>query len=81
MTSQMIIKLDSDLKKKVDIYAKTEGKTTSAVVRELLEEYVRDRDVSPYIKDLWDRIGSDLRLKGVTESKINSAIQKERSAD
>ena len=55
MPSQMIIRIDPDLKNKVNSIAKNEGKSVSEVVRELLGEYVKNRDIGSYIDDLWDR--------------------------
>ncbi len=40
MSVQMIVRIDTGVKKKVDALAKAEGKTSSKVIRELLEEYV-----------------------------------------
>ena len=57
MTTQMIVRIDPELKNKVNSLAKAEGKSISEVVRELLEEYVKDRDIGLYIDDLWQRIG------------------------
>ena len=45
MTTQMIVRVDPDLKAKVNNFAKAEGKSVSEVVRELLEEYVKNRDI------------------------------------
>ena len=55
--SQLIIRVDDDLKKKVSRFAMAEGKTASQVVREMLEQYVSDHDIGGYIDDLWNRIG------------------------
>ena len=60
MTTQMIVRIDPQLKNTVSSLAKAEGKNISEVVRELLEEYVRNRDISLYIDDLWQRIGDKL---------------------
>ena len=65
MAAQMIVRLDRELKTKVDNLAKTEGKSLSEVVRELLEEYVKNRDIGAYIDDLWGRIGAKLTSRGL----------------
>ena len=57
MATQMIIRVDPSLKNKVSKLAKAEGKNLSELVRELLEKYTQERDMSAYIDDLWDRIG------------------------
>jgi len=59
MATQMIIRVDPSLKNKVSKLAKAEGKNLSELVRELLEKYTQERDMSAYIDDLWDRIGQN----------------------
>jgi predicted transcriptional regulator len=75
MTTQMILRIDGDLKNKVDRLAKTEGKNTSALVREMLAEYVADHDPAAHIDDLWARIGSALKKRRVTPDGIAKAIR------
>lgn len=79
MSTQMIVRVDPDLKDKVNSLAKAEGKSVSEVVRELLEEYVRNRDISLYIDDLWERIGGKLTSRGVGPEEIQQVIQEVRS--
>lgn len=79
MTTQMIIRIKPELKSKVNSLAKAEGKNVSEVVRELLEDYVRDRDVGSYIDDLWDRIGGKLKSRGHTAKDIRRVIREVRS--
>ena len=79
MSTQMIVRIDPDLKDKVNNLAKAEGKSVSEVVRELLEEYVRNRDISPYIDDLWERIGGKLTSHGVGPEEIQEVIREVRS--
>jgi len=79
MTSQMIIRIDPELKKRFSALAKTEGKPASEVVRELMAQYVRSRDIGTYVDDLWDRIGKDLREKGVDSTAVKSAIRRTRA--
>ena len=79
MTTQMIVRIDPELKNKVNSIAKTEGKSVSAVVRELLEDYVKNRDIGLYIDDLWQRIGDKLISRKVGTKEIQSAIKEVRS--
>jgi predicted DNA-binding protein len=79
MSSQMIIRIEPGLKEKVNRVAKAEGKTTSEVVRGLIEEYVRDRDIGAYIDNLWGRIGKKLKSEGVTEQGIAKIIKEVRN--
>ena len=78
MSVQMIIRVDSDLKNRVNRLAKTEGKNLSQVVRELLEKYTRDRDAKTYIDPLWDSINNNLAEFGVQEEDIEKAIKQVR---
>jgi macrodomain Ter protein organizer (MatP/YcbG family) len=78
MTTQMIIRIDPEVKVKLSKLARMEGKTTSQMVRELIEDYTRDRDIGAYIDDLWDRIGGKLKSKGVGQRDIDRAIREVR---
>lgn len=79
MSTQMIVRLDPELKAKVNSLAKAEGKSVSEVVRELLEDYVKHRDIGAYIDDLWDRIGGKLTARRVRSRDIQSAIRQVRA--
>jgi hypothetical protein len=78
MTTQMIIRIDSEMKNRLNRLARVEGKTTSQMVRELIEEYIREKDISTYIDDFWGRIGGRLKLKGIKQSDIRRAIKESR---
>ncbi len=79
MATQMIVRINPKLKNKVNNLAKAEGKNVSEVVRELLEEYVRDRDIGSYIDDLWGRIGGKLKSSGHTPRDIPRIIREVRT--
>jgi len=55
-----------------------EGKSTSKMVRELIENYINERDISAYIDDLWKRIGMKLKSKGVKQCDVGRAIKETR---
>lgn len=78
MSTQMIIRIDPELKNKVNRFARAEGKTTSDVVRELLEEYISSRDIAAYVDGLWEKIGTRLVSQGVTADRISEAIEEVR---
>ena len=78
MTTQLIIRIDSGMKNRLNKLARVEGKTTSQMVRELIEDYLRKKDFSAYSDDLWDRIGGKLRSKGINQRDINRAIKESR---
>jgi len=79
MTTQMIVRINPELKNKVNNLAKAEGKSVSEVVRELLEDYVKNRDIGLYIDDLWQRIGDRLTSRKVGPQEIRRAIQEVRA--
>jgi predicted DNA-binding protein len=78
MSTQMIIRIEPELKDKVSRFARAEGKTTSDVVRELLEEYISSRDIAAYVDNLWERIKGRLSAQGVTAKRIPGVIQEIR---
>jgi predicted DNA-binding protein len=79
MSTQMIVRINPELKNKVNSLAKAEGKNVSEVVRELLEDYVKNRDISLYIDDLWQRIGDKLISRKLGPKEIQRAIQEVRA--
>jgi len=79
MTTQMIVRVDPDLKTKVSRLAKSEGKCVSEIVRDLLEDYVRNRDIGSYVDDLWERIGTKLASRGTRPEEIQRVIREVRA--
>jgi predicted DNA-binding protein len=80
MTTQMIIRIDSEMKNRLNRLARLEGKATSQMVRELIQDYLREKDIGTYIDDLWDRLGRKLRSKGINEKDIRRAIKESRKS-
>lgn len=78
MSSQMIIRIEEGLKEQVSQLAKMEGKSLSELVRSVLLQYTKERDVSTYIDGLWDRIGAELTENRVSESDIEEVIKRVR---
>ncbi len=79
MATQMIIRVEPSLKNRVSQLAKAEGKNLSELVRELLEKYTKERDISTYIDNLWDRIGNNFSKNNISEANIEEAIKQVRS--
>ena len=80
MTTQMIIRINSETKNRLVKLARVEGKTTSQMVRDLIEDYIKEKDIGSYIDNLWDRIGGKLRAKGINQRDINRAIKESRKS-
>ena len=78
MSKQMIIRLSPETKAKLSKLAKAEGKTVSLVIRELIQNYIQERDIEGYINDLWARTGNKLKNKGVKIADIETAIRRTR---
>ena len=79
MATQMIIRVESTLKNKVSQLAKAEGKNLSELVRELLVKYTKERDMSTYIDNLWDRIGQNFSQNNISKNDIEKVIKQVRS--
>ncbi|HLG23137.1 MAG TPA: ribbon-helix-helix protein, CopG family [Candidatus Manganitrophaceae bacterium] len=75
MSTQMILRVDSEIKEKLSKLARREGKTASQVVRELIEGYIQDKDIGTYVDDLWGRVEASLRSKKVTRKDIAKAVK------
>jgi len=78
MGTQMIIRINPEVKNRLNKLARVEGKTTSQMVRELIEDYIKERDIGVYIDDLWNRIGRKLKARGVKQRDIDRAIKEAR---
>jgi len=50
------------------------------MVRELITDYVKDRDIGAYVDELWDRIGGKLRSKGVKTLDVEKAVRASKKA-
>ncbi len=79
MNTQMIVRIDPELKARISTLARSEGKTVSEIVREQLAAYVRDRDIESYIDDLWGRIGEKLREHETGPEDIQRFIDEARA--
>jgi predicted DNA-binding protein len=79
MSTQMIIRIDNEVKNRLNKLARIEGKTTSEIVRGLIEEYIKEHDIGSYIDDLWDRTAKKLKSRGITPAVIEKAIKASRN--
>jgi len=74
MSDQLLVRIDPALKKELERLSRAEGKTTSRMVRELIRDYVKQRDVGAYIDGLWDRIGAKLKARGARPAEVAKAV-------
>jgi predicted DNA-binding protein len=54
MSMQMIIRIDPELKDRLAKLARIEGKSTSQLVREVMEDYINERDIGAYMGINWN---------------------------
>jgi hypothetical protein len=72
--------MDSEMKNRLNKLARVEGKTTSQMVRELIENYIKKKDIGTYVDSLWGRIGGKLRTKGINRKDISRAVKESRKS-
>ncbi len=80
MITQMIVRIDAKVKDRFNKLARGEGKTASQMVRQLIGNYLKERDISAYVDDLWSRIGRKLKSSGVKQKDIGGAIKGARNS-
>lgn len=78
MADQMIIRLEGSTKKKLAGLARAEGKNSSQVIRELVRDYIVQRDLAGCIDDLWARAGGKMAAAGCGPTDIPRAIRASR---
>lgn len=81
METQLIIRIDKSTKQKFSELARTEGKTASTKVRELVSTYIEENDFSRIVGDIWDRTAKKLKKKGYTEKDVKDAIKSVRASE
>ncbi|MEO8009828.1 MAG: ribbon-helix-helix protein, CopG family [Betaproteobacteria bacterium] len=80
MGDQISIRMDPALKKQLARAAKIEGKTSSEVIRALVEDYLRQRDVGAYVDSLWERFGEDFKARKLIAKDVPAAIKASRKS-
>jgi len=78
MVSQVLIRVDKELKDKFQRLSRTEQKSINEKVRELMEAYVNEHDIEAAMRNLWDEIGQSLRKKGYKASDVNKMVKQVR---
>jgi len=79
MVSQILIRVDKELKDKFQRLSRTEQKSVNKKIRELMEDYVKDHSIEPAMRSLWDEIGQSLKRKGYKASDVNKMIKEVRT--
>jgi Ribbon-helix-helix protein, copG family. len=73
--AQLTVRIDEDLKGHLQNLARQEGKSTSDVVRSLVQRYVRDRDRSTALQALWDKMQENAEEAGAGPEDVDQAIR------
>lgn len=73
--AQLTVRIDEDLKGHLQNLARQEGKSTSDVVRSLVQRYVRDRDRGAALRALWNQMQQNAEEAGADPEVVGDAIQ------
>lgn len=76
--AQLTVRIDDDLKDHLQALARREGKSTSDVIRGLVQRYVRDRDRGAALRALWDRMQRRAEEAGTGPESVEAAIESVR---
>lgn len=79
MNTSILIRVDKDKKERFERMARRRGKTTSEVVREMMDEYVERHDMRGYLSKLISDIGEDFKKQGITQADIDRTIKEVRA--
>lgn len=82
--AQLTIRIDDDLKGRLQNMTRQEGKSTSDVVRGLVHRYVQDRDRGAALRVLWNQMEQSAERAGSGPADVEEAIRsvrKERHAE
>ena len=78
MTVQMIVRLDPDTKERLGRLARAEGKTTSRLMRDVIDAYLRERDPETHIEDLWACIRQSIEAGGHGAEDVERTVAEVR---
>jgi predicted transcriptional regulator len=76
--AQLTVRIDDDLKDHLQTLARQEGKSTSDVVRGLVQRYVQDRDRGAAFRGLWERMRQRAEEAGAGQKDVETAIESVR---
>lgn len=79
MTSQILIRVDKDIKDRFQRLSRFEHKSVNEKLRELMKDYVEEHNIESAMKGLWSEIGGSLKKKGYKVSDVEKTIRKVRS--
>jgi hypothetical protein len=74
----MLIRIEAGKRDKLQQLCMAEGKSTSQVVRELIDGFIKEKDMASHIDSLWTRVGKIMTKKGYSSKDINRIIKQVR---
>ena len=80
MDKQLIVRIDKESKEKFSKIARMEGKSVSEKIREMVDEYIAENDMSAVVDSLWERISKKIHKSGFREEDIEGVIKKVRES-
>lgn len=80
MSTSLIVRIEETTKKRFSRLVRIEGKSASEKIREMIDGYIKKADIGPVVDDLWDRVGTKMRKKGVRERDVAQTIRDVRSS-
>lgn len=78
MTTQLIVRVDKEKKALFDRKARISGKSSSEVIRELMDTYVQRQDMRGYLGKLLAEMGTQMKKDGFTVDDVPRIIKEVR---
>lgn len=72
---QLTVRIDDNLRERLQRLARREGKSTSEVVRGLVQRYARNRDRSAGLRTLWNQMERSAEKAGTGPGEVAKAIR------
>lgn len=76
--AQLTVRINDDLKGHLQALARREGKSTSDVVRSLVQRYVQDRDRGAALQALWEQMRQRAEEAGADPKDVEAAVESVR---
>ena len=77
--AQLTVRIDDDLKGHLQNLARQEGKSTSDVVRDLVQRYVQDRDRGAALRALWNQMQQNAGEAQASSEDVEEAVRAVRT--
>lgn len=78
MEEQLFVRIDKETKAAFMELARQEGKTASEVIRQMVDQYIKERDMSVYLSRLMDRMSERVQGRGYDQGDVERVIDEVR---